>query len=67
MKIDVKELHKALEYFRKNGEPAEVEVDFDIKGHFRMKTYTDVSGQVVITIYESESRKMAEVTKTERL
>lgn len=67
MKVDIKELEKAISFFKKNGDPAEVTVDFDTLGHFRMRAYTDLSGQVTVTLYESDSRKMAEVTKTERL
>lgn len=67
MKIDVKELNKALEYLKKNGDPVEVSVDFDLKSHFRIQAYTDLSGHISITIFPSEASKMAEVTKTERL
>lgn len=70
MNIDPKELVKAIEYIKKNGDPAEIKVDFDINGRFRLQYYTDLSGQVTITLYEmleKEASKMAEVTKTDRL
>jgi hypothetical protein len=70
MRIDPKDLQKAVEYIKKNGDPAEIKVDFDIKGNFRIQYYTDLSGQVNITLFEmleKEASKMPEVTRTDRL
>lgn len=67
MKIDIKELQKTLKYLEKNGNPSQINVDFDSNGRFRISVYTEEAGQIIITIYESEYQKMAEVTRTERL
>ena len=67
MKIEIKELKKALSFLEKNGNPVDVDIEFDHQGHFLIKSYTDIAGQVVITLYSSESSKFAEVTKSERL
>lgn len=70
MNIDPKDLIKALEYINKNGSPSNIKVDLDNNGHFTMKYYTDLSGHVVITLYEmleQGASKMPEVTRTDRL
>lgn len=69
MKYSVKEIHKALEYLKKHGDPVEISVISDPAGRGRLyiHAFTEQYGDISITLYESEVGKFAEVTKTERL
>ncbi len=67
MKLEIKELQKALDYLKKSGNPTQVTIDLDARNHFRMSAYTDSFGQINITIFDVEIQKFPEVTKTERL
>ncbi|PWU06081.1 MAG: hypothetical protein C5B47_08100 [Verrucomicrobia bacterium] len=68
MKVDVKDLQKALDWLRKEGgNPAVVDINFDFLHRLEIHSCTDLAGTVVIKIYEAESARMAELTKTERL
>lgn len=68
MKLDVKDLQKALDWLRKEGgNPSVVDINFDFLHRLEIHSCTDLAGVVTIKIYEAESAKMAEIIKTERL
>lgn len=68
MKIDTKDLQKALDWLRKEGgNPQIVEISLDFLHRVEISSYTDFSGNAKIKLYDSDSAKMAEIIKTERL
>lgn len=68
MKYDVKDLTRTLEYLKKNGDPAQIEVKFDHMERMILSFFDSIQSEgVTITLYPSESAKMPDVTRTTRL
>ena len=68
MKIDLKELKRAVERIEKFGSLTEVTVNVDHQKRL-MISYTEPMGgdNVLITLYDTESEKMGDITVTTRL
>jgi hypothetical protein len=68
MKYDIKDIQKAIDTITKNGGPTEIDMTTDHLDRLSVK-YTDTmdGDSMVITIYPSETSKMATITKTTRL
>lgn len=68
MKIDLKELKRALQFMESKGTLTEVDMQIVIENRLVMK-YTDPMGgdHVTVTLYDSDTEKMADVTVTSRL
>lgn len=68
MKFDLRDLKKALAKIEKCGTIGEVELEFDPHQRLLIK-YSEPSGEqrCVITIFQANTQKMAEITTTTRL
>ena len=65
-KFSITEVEKAVEYFKKKVQAAEVLMKFDDMGRLIMEA-TDPSGQrVTIRLFDMEAKMFPEITKTER-
>lgn len=66
MKFDTAEIKRALKLLEEHGKPTEIEIAVD-NNKLKIATYSDMYGHILITLYDSDASKFAEVTKTERL
>lgn len=67
-KFNLKDLKKTLDLISKGGDSSDVELSLESRDRLLVK-YTDPEGgdAVVVTIYEADTGKMAEITRTTRL
>lgn len=67
-KIDSKELKKAITLIEKEAGLCVVDMSFDALGRLIIK-YTNTMGgdSTIITIFDANNEKMAEITRTSRL
>ena len=68
MKYDVKEIQRAMDLIVKNCGPAVVDIESDPRERLKISFSDTMGGDVtIITIYPSESSKMATITRTTRM
>jgi hypothetical protein len=65
-RYNVKELQRAIDYFKDKVGAVDVKVTFDDLGRLSIQA-TDISGQLVtIKLFDADNGKLAEITKTDR-
>ena len=68
IKIKTEELIKALEYYRKKGSCAELQIEVDTNLHHRLILIGDCLGdRVVVTLFNSELNVFPKKTVTDNL
>jgi hypothetical protein len=67
-KYDIKELLKALDIAKKEG-ASDIQIEISSNNERLLLTYSEIMGAntVRITIFDSDTKKMAEITRTTRL
>jgi hypothetical protein len=67
LKVDIKELERAIAYLKKRHDPSCLELEITLEGRLLVKSTNFEADLLVVTLYEESTNKMAEVTSTERL
>lgn len=67
LKIDLKELERAVSYLKKKHDPSALELEITIEGRLLVRSTNFEADLITVTIFEESTNKMAEVTLTERL
>ncbi len=67
LKVDLKELERAVSYLKKKHDPSVLELEITIEGRLLVRSTNFEADLLTVTLFEESTNKMAEVTLTERL